>query len=81
MKTEVGRNWYHSINFDKMSCLQVSFSGPKWTPSRGEPEFLSVLSTFWRHPDQLGYFTLIQGSMQKWRVGAGEGYVAEKVDN
>jgi hypothetical protein len=26
MKTEVGRNWYQSINFDKLSCRQVSFS-------------------------------------------------------
>jgi hypothetical protein len=33
MKIEVGRNWYQSIHFDKLSCRKVSFSGPKWTPS------------------------------------------------
>jgi hypothetical protein len=32
----VGRNWYQSIHCDKMSCRQVSFFGPKWTPSREE---------------------------------------------
>jgi hypothetical protein len=31
MKTEVGRNWYQSIHFDKLSFRQVSFSGPKWS--------------------------------------------------
>jgi len=37
MKTEEGRrNRYHSINFDKLFCREVSFSGPKWTPSREE---------------------------------------------
>jgi hypothetical protein len=29
MKTVVGRDWYHSIHFDELSCRQVSFSGPK----------------------------------------------------
>jgi hypothetical protein len=36
MKTEVGRHWYQSIHFDELSCRQVSFSGPQWTPSREE---------------------------------------------
>jgi hypothetical protein len=36
MKTEWGRNWYQSIHFDNLSCWQVSFSGPRWTPSREE---------------------------------------------
>ncbi len=34
MKTEGGRHWYQSIHFDKLSRWQVSFSDPKWTPSR-----------------------------------------------
>ncbi len=36
MKTEVGRQWYQSIHFDELSCRQVVFSGPQWTPSREE---------------------------------------------
>jgi hypothetical protein len=39
MKTEVGRNWYQLIHYDELyelSGRQVSFSGPQWTPSRGE---------------------------------------------
>ncbi len=31
MKTEVGRNWYQLIHFDKLSFRQVSFFGPQWT--------------------------------------------------
>ncbi len=30
MKTEVGRNWYQSIHFYKLSCPQVSFSVPQY---------------------------------------------------
>ncbi len=36
MKTAVGRNWYQTIHFDKLSCRQVSFSAPKQTLSREE---------------------------------------------
>jgi hypothetical protein len=36
MKTEVGRNWYQLIHFEKLSCRQVSFSSPKWIPLREE---------------------------------------------
>jgi hypothetical protein len=28
--------WYQSINFNKLSCRQVSVFGPKGTPSREE---------------------------------------------
>jgi hypothetical protein len=34
MKTEGGGEWYQSIHFDKLSCRQVSFSGPKGMASR-----------------------------------------------
>jgi hypothetical protein len=34
MKTEGGGEWYQSIHFDKLSCRQVFFSGPKGTPSQ-----------------------------------------------
>ncbi len=36
LKKEVGRNWYQSIHFDKLSCRQESFSGSNWTPLREE---------------------------------------------
>jgi hypothetical protein len=29
MKTEVGRNWYQSINFDKLSCLASKYTKEK----------------------------------------------------
>jgi hypothetical protein len=35
-EVQVGRNGYQSIHFDKLSCRQVSFSVPKWTPSQEE---------------------------------------------
>ena len=43
MKTEVDGYWYQSIHFDKLSCRQVSFSGPKWTPPREEHKRLSTV--------------------------------------
>jgi hypothetical protein len=47
MKTEGGGEWYQSIGFDKLSCRQVSFSRPKWTPSQEEHKtFASVFTTF-----------------------------------
>ena len=47
MAQEGGRNWYQSIHFDKLSCRQVSFLGPKGTPSREEHKTSgSVLTTF-----------------------------------
>jgi len=36
-KAEGRRDGYKSIHFDKLSCRQVSFSCPKWSPSREEP--------------------------------------------
>ena len=47
MKTKGGGEWYQSINFNKLSCRQVSFFGPKGTPSREEHKTSgSVLTTF-----------------------------------
>ena len=47
MAQEVGGEWYQSINFNKLSCRQVSFFGPKGTPSREEHKTSgSVLTTF-----------------------------------
>jgi hypothetical protein len=34
--TEVGQNWYQSIQYDKLSGRQVFFTLPQWTPSREE---------------------------------------------
>jgi hypothetical protein len=36
MVNEGGRNWYQSINFDKLVCWKVFFFGPKGTPSQEE---------------------------------------------
>ena len=36
MAQEGGGEWYQSINFNKLSCRQVSIFGPKGTPSREE---------------------------------------------
>jgi hypothetical protein len=42
-----GGEWYQSINFNELSCRQVSFFGPKGTPSREELKTSgSVLTTF-----------------------------------
>jgi hypothetical protein len=42
-----GGEWYQSINFNKLSCRQVSFFGPKGTPSReGHKTPGSVLTIF-----------------------------------
>ncbi len=38
-KREMGRNWYQSIYFDKLSCRQVSFSGPKFRALSSTPLF------------------------------------------
>jgi hypothetical protein len=47
MAREGGGEWYQSISFNKLSCRQVSFFGPKGTPSREEPKTPgSVLTTF-----------------------------------
>ena len=47
MAQEGGGEWYQSINFNKLSCRQVSFFGPKGTPSREEHKTSgSVLTTF-----------------------------------
>ena len=47
MAREGGGEWYQSINFYKLSCRQVSFFGPKGTPSREEHNTsVSVLTTF-----------------------------------
>jgi hypothetical protein len=36
MAQEGGGEWYQPINFNKLSCRQVSIFGPKVTPSREE---------------------------------------------
>jgi hypothetical protein len=36
MAREGGGEWYQSISCNKLSCRQVSFFGPKGTPSREE---------------------------------------------
>jgi hypothetical protein len=42
-----GGEWYQSINFNKLSCRQVSVFGPKGTPSREEHKTPGrVLTTF-----------------------------------
>jgi hypothetical protein len=41
MEKEEGGEWYHSILFDKLSCRQLFFSGPKGTPSREEHKTFS----------------------------------------
>ncbi len=42
-----GGEWYQSISFSKLSCRQVSFFGPKGTPSREEHKMPGgVLTTF-----------------------------------
>jgi hypothetical protein len=47
MKTEGGGEWYQSIHFNKLSCRQVFFFGPKGTPSREEHKTSgSVITTF-----------------------------------
>jgi hypothetical protein len=47
MAREGGGEWYQSINFNKLSCRQVSFFGPKGTPSRQEHKTSgSILTTF-----------------------------------
>jgi hypothetical protein len=47
MAREGGGEWYQSISFNKLSCRQVSFFGPKGTPSREEHKTPgSVLTTF-----------------------------------
>ena len=47
MAQEGGGEWYQSINFNKLSCRQVSVFGPKGTPSREEHKTSgSVLTTF-----------------------------------
>ncbi len=41
MKTEVGRDWYQSIHFDKLYLSgKCPFPGPKWAPSREEHKHL-----------------------------------------
>jgi hypothetical protein len=40
MAQEGGGEWYQSINFNKLSCRQVSVFGPKGTPSREEHKTL-----------------------------------------
>jgi hypothetical protein len=30
--SRLAQDWYQSIHFDKLSCRQVFFSGPIWTP-------------------------------------------------
>ncbi len=45
MKTKVGRDWYQSIYFDKLSCRQVSFFWPQMnTITTGSFNVLSALS-------------------------------------
>jgi hypothetical protein len=47
MAREGGGEWYQSINFNKLSCRQLSVFGPKGTPSREEHKMPgSVLTTF-----------------------------------
>ncbi len=47
MKTEGGGEWYQSINFNKLSCRQLSFFSLKGTPSREEHKTSgSGLTTF-----------------------------------
>jgi len=47
MAQEGGGEWYQSINFNKLSCRQVSVFGPKGTPSREEHKTPGrVLTTF-----------------------------------
>jgi hypothetical protein len=57
MAREGGGEWYQSINFKKLSCRQVSFFGPKGTPSREEhkktsgsvlPNFCGALTNWCR---------------------------------
>jgi hypothetical protein len=44
MKTKVGLDWYQLIHFGKLSCRQVSFSGPKGPPSREENTLFKAFS-------------------------------------
>jgi hypothetical protein len=47
MAQEGGGEVYQSINFNKLSCRQVSVFGPKGTPSREEHKTpVCVLTTF-----------------------------------
>jgi hypothetical protein len=47
MAQERGGEWYQSINFNKLSCRQVSVCGPKGTPSGEEHKTPGrVLTTF-----------------------------------
>jgi hypothetical protein len=47
MAQKGGGEWYQSINFNKLSCRQVSVFGPKGTPSREEHKTSGrVLTTF-----------------------------------
>jgi hypothetical protein len=54
MAQEGGGEWYQLINFNKLSCRQVSVFGPKGTPSREEHKTpghvlttISVALTYW----------------------------------
>jgi hypothetical protein len=55
MAQEGGGEWYQSINFNKLSCRQVSVFGPKGTPSREE------------HKTPV-HFYLPRGELQVWRI-------------
>jgi len=37
-----GQKWYQSIFIGKLSCQQVSFSGPKWTPSQEKDKLIKA---------------------------------------
>jgi hypothetical protein len=41
MGTKGGQNWYQSIHYDVLSCRQLSFAVPQWTPSREEKKSFS----------------------------------------
>jgi hypothetical protein len=54
MAREGGEEWYQSINFNKLSCRQVSVFGPKGTPSREE------------HKTPGSVLTILSGALTNW---------------
>jgi hypothetical protein len=56
MKTEGDGEWCQSIHFNKLSCRQVFFFGPKGTPSREE------------HKTSGSVITIFTGALTNWCI-------------
>jgi hypothetical protein len=68
MKTEMCRDWHQSINYDKPYCRQVSFYGPKWTPSREEhlTHLVGTVSKCTKDAETV-YARLVMVSISGWK--------------